>query len=424
MSRGQSRLYAQIESLADKSRWSLNGGPFGSKLVSSMYVDEGVPVIRGANMGDGSRFKDSDFVFVTTEKADGLRAHTAKRGDVVFTQRGTLGQVALIPHSSRFDRYVISQSQMKLTVDPIKANAAFVYYCFCDPNIRSDFIALASSSGVPHVNLATLREFSIPIPPLPVQRRIADILTAYDDLIENNTRRIAILEDMARRLFEAWFLADAKAGRWVDLETLCEGKTGIQTGPFGSQLHKQDYSDDGVPVVMPKNMADLKIREEGIARIPPELAATMPRHILRDGDIVYGRRGDIGRRAFVTHREDGWFCGTGCLRIRPDKGKISPRYLFDALGLPETDGAIKGRAHGATMPNLSAGLMKSVPMFLPEKDVQERYAGLVDPLFELAASLEACTTTLRTTRDLLLPKLISGEIEVRAAEQALEAVAA
>lgn len=68
--------------------------------------------------------------------------------------------------------------------------------------------------------------------------------------------------------------------------------------------------------------------------------------------------------------------------------------------------------------------MKSVPMFLPEKDVQERYAGLVDPLFELAASLEACTTTLRTTRDLLLPKLISGEIEVRAAEQALEAVAA
>lgn len=424
MSRGQASPYTRIENLAAKGKWSLNGGPFGSKLISSMYVDNGVPVIRGANMGDGSRFHDADFVFVTTEKADELRAHTARRGDVVFTQRGTLGQVALIPQTSSFDRYVISQSQMKLTSDPLKADAAFVYYCFCDPKIRSDFVGLASSSGVPHVNLATLREYSIPLPPLPTQRRIADILSAYDDLIENNTRRIAILEHMARRLFEEWFLADAKAGRWADLETLCEGKTGIQTGPFGSQLHKADYSDEGVPVVMPKNMADKKIREEGIARIPSELAATLPRHILRDGDIVYGRRGDIGRRAFVTHREDGWFCGTGCLRIRPDKSKVSPRYLFDALGLPETDGAIKGRAHGATMPNLSAGLMKSVPVFLPAKDVQERYACLVDPLFDLAASLEASTINLRGTRDLLLPKLISGEIEVRTAEEYLGTSAA
>lgn len=424
MSWRQATPYSRIEDLADKGKWSLNGGPFGSKLVSSMYADEGVPVIRGANMGDGSRFHDADFVFVTAEKADELRAHTARRGDVVFTQRGTLGQVALIPQTSNFDRYVISQSQMKLTVDPLKADAAFIYYSFCDPKIRSDFVGLASSSGVPHVNLATLREYSVPVPPPPTQRRIADILSAYDDLIENNRRRIAILEDMARRLFEEWFLADAKAGRWVDLETLCEGKIGIQTGPFGSQLHKEDYSDEGVPVVMPKNMADLKIREEGIARIPTELAVTMPRHILRAGDIVYGRRGDIGRRAFVTQREDGWFCGTGCLRLRPDTGKISPRYLFDALGLPETDGAIKGRAHGATMPNLSAGLMKSVPVFVPAKDVQERYAALVDPLFELAASLEVGTINLRTTRDLLLPKLISGEIEVRAAEEALEAAAA
>lgn len=291
---------------------------------------------------------------------------------------------------------------------------------------RGDILGLVDEAGhgTSRIQTDRLLGLSVRVPSPSMQTRISNILSAYDDLIENNTRRIAILEDMARRLFEEWFLAEAKAGCWVDLETLCEGKAGIQTGPFGSQLHKEDYSDEGVPVVMPKNMADMKIREEGIARIPTELAAAMPRHILRDGDVVYGRRGDIGRRAFVTHREDGWFCGTGCLRIRPDRSKISPRYLFDALGVPKTDGAIKGRAHGATMPNLSAGLMKSVPVFLPEKIVQERYAGLVDPLFDMAASLETCNTTLRTTRDLLLPKLISGEIEVRAAEEKLEAAAA
>ncbi len=344
-----------------------------------------------------------------------------KYGDIVMCEGGEPGRCAI--WKEQLPAMMVQKALHRIRVGD-KLDYRFLYYVFLLQGRIGAFSGLFTGATIKHLPKDKLAQIQVPVPPLPTQRRIADILSAYDDLIENNTRRITILEDMARRLFEAWFLADAKAGRWVDLETLCEGKTGIQTGPFGSQLHKQDYSDDGVPVVMPKNMADLKIREAGIARIPPELAATMPRHILRDGDIVYGRRGDIGRRAFVTHREDGWFCGTGCLRIRPDKGKISPRYLFDALGLPETDGAIKGRAHGATMPNLSAGLMKSVPVFLPEKDVQERYAGLVDPLFELAASLEACTTNLRASRDLLLPKLISGEIEVRTAEEELEAAAA
>jgi type I restriction enzyme S subunit len=303
---------------------------------------------------------------------------------------------------------------------PGKADDRFIKHWLNAQDIK----AFVTGAAQPKLSQGNLKQIPIRLPAFCMQRRIADILSAYDDLIENSTRRIAILEDIARRMFEEWFFKDAKTGRWVELETLCEDKGGIQTGPFGSQLHKYDYSDDGVPVVMPKNMADLKIREEGIARIKIELANTMPRHILRNGDIVYGRRGDIGRRAFVTHREDGWFCGTGCLKIRPDESKISPRYLFDALGLPETDAAIKGRAHGATMPNLSAGLMKSVPVFLPTMEVQARYAGLVDPLFDLAASLEATNSNLRTTRDLLLPKLISGEIEVRVAENVLETAAA
>lgn len=369
---------------------------------------------RGYDLAARER-KMGPYPIISSSGVTDWHAEFKVKGPGVVTGRyGTLGEVF---YEER-DFWPLNTS---LYVQDFKGtHVRFAAYLLTTLNLGSQ----SGAAAVPGVNRNHLHGLPVHVPDFATQRRIADILSTYDDLIENNTRRIAILEDMARRLFEAWFLADAKAGLWVDLETLSEGKTGIQTGPFGSQLHKQDYSDDGVPVVMPKNMADLKIREEGIARIPSELAATMPRHILRDGDIVYGRRGDIGRRAFVTHREDGWFCGTGCLRIRPDKSKISPRYLFDALGLPETDGAIKGRAHGATMPNLSAGLMKSVPVFLPEKDVQERYAGLVDPLFELAASLEACTNNLRATRDLLLPKLISGEIEVRTAEEELEAAAA
>ena len=104
---------------------ALVGGPFGSNLVSADYVPVGVPVIRGQNMGVG-RWVDGEFVFVTTEKADTLSPNNANPGDLIFTQRGTLGQVAIVP-GGRFGRYVISQSQMKLTVDKDKADTLFLY---------------------------------------------------------------------------------------------------------------------------------------------------------------------------------------------------------------------------------------------------------------------------------------------------------
>jgi type I restriction enzyme S subunit len=192
--------------LAAKQRHALNGGPFGSKLVSSMYIIEGVPVIRGVNLPFGRRFSFDSFVFVSPEKAEELSANTARPGDIVFTQRGTLGQIGLVPKNSPFNRYVISQSQMKLTVDASKADAAFIYYYFRQPTVVAQIEALASSSGVPHINLQMLREFTVTMPSIDDQRRIASVLSAYDDLIENNVRRISILEEMARCVFEEWFV--------------------------------------------------------------------------------------------------------------------------------------------------------------------------------------------------------------------------
>jgi len=105
-----------ISELAAPQKWSLNGGPFGSKLVSKMYVSKGVPVIRGCNLPQNARFDGSDFVYISEEKADELRQHQAVAGDLIITQRGTLGQVGIIPDDAAHARYVISQSQMKCFV--------------------------------------------------------------------------------------------------------------------------------------------------------------------------------------------------------------------------------------------------------------------------------------------------------------------
>lgn len=164
----------RVEAIAAPTRNAVAGGPFGSKLGRKDYVDVGVPVIRGANLRVGGGFDETQLVFVSDEKAEDLRSALAARGDVLITQRGTLGQVGLIPAWSDFDRYVLSQSQMKITVDPSKVSAEFIYGQFSTPETTGRFISQGMSSGVPHVNLKLLREFEILVPPLHLQSRFSD----------------------------------------------------------------------------------------------------------------------------------------------------------------------------------------------------------------------------------------------------------
>lgn len=364
---------------------------------------------------------------------------TPLEGDIVFTYEATLNRYAIIPPGFRG---CLGRRMALIRPDVAKVDTRFLFYSFFGKNWRDTIEAnRLSGATVDRIPLTKFPDFPIALPPLETQRRIASILGAYDDLIEVNRRRVAILEEMARGLFEDWFvrfrfpghesvpMVDAAEGsvpegwRTATLRELCPGKSGIQTGPFGSQLHQEDYSDAGVPVVMPKNIAGLRVDTSGIARIPEALADSLGRHRMAAGDIVYGRRGDIGRRAFISKRENGYFCGTGCLRLRPDTDVVAPRYLFMALGTPGTEGAIRSRATGATMPNLSAGVMADVPVLLPAAVVQSSFVSLVEPMVDLLMNLEAANEELAASRDLLLPRLISGQLSVEAAERELEAAA-
>ncbi|WP_246099050.1 hypothetical protein [Tepidimonas thermarum] len=141
---------------------------------------------------------------------------------------------------------------------------------------------------------------------------------------------------------------------YITLGTACQlGGGDIQTGPFGSQLHAADYVQVGIPSIMPQNIGDNRIFEDGIARITPEDAKRLSRYLVRSGDIVYSRRGDVERRALIRDREDGWLCGTGCLRVRLGPCGPDPRYTSYYLGHPTVREWIVRHAHGATMPNLT-----------------------------------------------------------------------
>jgi type I restriction enzyme S subunit len=168
------------------------------------------------------------------------------------------------------------------------------------------------------------------------------------------------------------------------LGEICDEVGGvIRTGPFGSQLHQSDYLDVGIPVVMPKDIVGEKLSEKSIARIGSEEVARLSQHILKEGDIVYGRRGDIGRQALITKKEAGWLCGTGCLRISLGTTVIDSMFLHYYLMQEDVIEWIYKQAVGATMPNLNTSILRSVPIEYPPLETQRKIASTLSAYDDL-----------------------------------------
>ena len=168
------------------------------------------------------------------------------------------------------------------------------------------------------------------------------------------------------------------------LNDICDKANGhIQTGPFGSQLHQSDYSETGTPVVMPKDIVNGTISEESIARVSDEHALRLSRHQVKIGDILFSRRGDVGRCAYISKKEQGWLCGTGCLRVTVDAEIADSKFIFYYLQQPSSVGWIEKHAIGATMLNLNTGILANVPIMLPSLPTQHRIASILSAYDDL-----------------------------------------
>lgn len=177
-----------------------------------------------------------------------------------------------------------------------------------------------------------------------------------------------------RRVPDAWTV--------TTLGELCDVSGGeVQAGPFGNKIHSTDYILMGIPFVMPKDIQTNRISTDGITRISEANADRLSQHRLRKGDIVYSR-GDVERRALVTEREEGWLCGTGCLRIRLNAPQVDARYFYYYLDHPSVRAWIVRNAQGATMPSLNTSLVRAIPVAFPPLDEQTRIAATLGALDE------------------------------------------
>lgn len=394
----------KLESLAVKEPYSFVGGPFGSKLTTRDYVESGIPVIRGSNMNNGRYIDMADFVFVTESKVrEDLSSNLAKPGDLIFTQRGTLGQVAIIPSDGISDRYVVSQSQMKLTVDKAKANGLFLYYFFSSREATERILSYVSSSGVPHINLTVMRNFEVPVPPIETQRGIARTLSAYDDLIENNRRRIQLLEQAARLLYKEWFVHLRFPGH--EYARIIDGvPEGWEKTTFGDAVENFDR------LRIPLSVME---REKRPGSFPYHGAAGILDHL--DGFIFEGR--------FLLVGEDGTVVTQGnTAMLQLVEGKfwvsnhahvvqgqlVSTEYLFCFM----SHYPITGHITGVAQPKLSQRNLNRISMLIPPANLLDMFQDSAEPMFNQIFNLKAVCDRLAKARDLLLPKLMNGEVAV------------
>jgi len=426
----EATIECTVGDIAAPTRNALVGGPFGSDLVSKDYVHSGVPVIRGANMGHG-RWVDGDFVYVTPEKADALASNCAKPGDLVFTQRGTLGQVALVPKDGA-DRYLISQSQMKVTLDPKKADALFLYYVFISAEQQAYIRRNAIATGVPHTNLGILRNTPLTLPSLNEQKAIAAALGSLDDKIELNRRMNATLESMARALFQSWF---------VDFDPVrakLDGRRPIGLDDRTASLFSDSFQDScigSIPVGWEAGkLADVGLNHRRSVQptdIAPDTAYValdhMPRRSIAlsnwdiSADVASGksafRRGEIlfGKLRPYFHKVgvaplDG-VCSTDILVFAPK----SPEWFGFLLGHLSSDELIRftdQASTGTRMPRTNWRDIGSFNVAIPPHEVAEAFTKMVEPLVDRIVMGLHQSRTLANLRDTLLPKLLSGALTV------------
>ncbi|MFO7564740.1 MAG: restriction endonuclease subunit S [Enhygromyxa sp.] len=408
----------RVANIAASDKNAMATGPFGSAISSRHFVADGVPVIRGSNLSElvGQRLSHDNLVFISKEKAEQFRRSAAVHGDLVFTCWGTIGQVGLIDERAAYERYIVSNKQMKLTPDRERADSLFLYYAFSTPAIMQSIQGQAIGSSVPGFNLGQLKAVEIPLPPVEEQRRIAAVLGALDDKIELNRKMNRTLEEMAQALFKSWFMDFDGHNDLVDSEL-----GPIPRGWMASSLGKEFHLTMGLS---PPGSSYNEIGEglpffQGARDFGPRFPSrrvytTDARRVARKGDTLISVRAPVGT---VNMALEDCCIGRGVAALRHRSGSRS--YTF-AIAQNLKSRFETYNAEGTVFGSINKKDFLRMAIIEPPPATIAMFDSVVGPVDDRVEANNRESRTLAELRDLLLPKLISGELRVPEAAELIE----
>lgn len=370
-------------------------GPFGSNIKVECFVDNGIPVLNGSNL-DGIALSENSFRYVTEEKANSLGKANASRGDVVITHRGTLGQISFIPQKSKYSRYVISQSQFRVRCNEKLLPEYLVYY-FHTRVGQHKLLANASQVGVPALARAstTFQAIEIELPPIEEQRKIVSILETIREKIELNNAINNNLADLLQTVHQNRFGDVGKAANQGILSDICSySKDRVAV----SELNVCTYFST-------ENMMPGKAGSTDATSLPttPQTTAC---HI---GDTLISNIRPYFKKIVYCEKECG--CSTDVLCFTPHQAQYAA-YLFSTLYSDNFFAFMVAGSKGTKMPRGDKQQIMTYPVVLPSINELEDFNAIALPLLKKICSLRLENKRLSALRDSLLPKLMSGELDV------------
>ena len=374
-------------------------GPFGSNIKVSCFVDSGVPVLNGSNL-EGFSLSEKELRFVTKEKADSLNKANAHRGDIVITHRGTLGQIAFIPQDSRYDRYVISQSQFRVRCND-KVLPEYLVYYFHTPIGQHKLLSNASQVGVPALARpsSTFQQIEVVLPELSIQKRVVEIISTIQKKIANNQELNDNLADLLQTIYQERFGNDILAVNQGVLSDICSysrDKVAV------SELNVITYFST-------ENMLSGKAGSTEATSLPTTSQTTA----CHKGDTLISNIRPYFKK--IVYCEDKCGCSTDVLCFTPSQPCYSA-YLFSTLYADKFFAFMVAGSKGTKMPRGDKQQIMTYPVVLPSEEELAGFNTIASPLLEQIYSNRAENKRLSILRDTLLPKLMSGEINVSAVQ--------
>ena len=371
---------------------NIQTGPFGSQLHKSDYKSTGIPCIMPCNITANLDICCSNIAYISEEDADRLCKHKTQKGDIIYSRRGDIEKCAYI--SEKESGWVCGTGCLKVCINSEKANSKFIAYQLSTPLLKSWIVGNAVGTTMLNLNTSILSECPISLPSLLTQQKIANILSSLDDKIEVNRRINEQLEELAQALFKSWFVdfEPFKDGEFVESELGMIPK-GWKVGTLG-ELIEIKYGKDH------KKLDDGNIPVYGSGGI----MRYVNKSLFTGESVLIPRKGTLNNVMYVNR--DFWTVDTMFF----SKMKVPNIAIFVYLFLSKKD--LASMNSGSAVPSMTVDILNRIQLVIPSDKVFEDYNNVVSSLFAQMSNNSKEIHHLTTLRNTLLPKLMSGEMDV------------
>ena len=354
----------------------------GPGVRNTQFTSSGVKLLNVGNINNGLLDLDATKIYISEKEAFGKYGHfLVEAGDLLIASSGivvdnfhnkiTWAKAEDLPLC--MNTSTIRFKSLDSGVLDIRYFSYFLKTRFFSDQLRK----LITGSAQLNFGSSHLKQISLPLPPLPIQKRIAEILDAADALRRKDQELVRKYDELAQAIFIDMFGDPVKNEKGFAKIKLGECLDNIQIGPFGTQLHESDYIKNGIPLINPMHIGDLKIKPNYNYSISEEKYLELPQYHLKVDDVILGRRGEMGRCAIVTKEQGKCLCGTGSLFLTVKKELLDPLFLVYVLSRKTTKIALENVSAGTTMANLNKNIISDFEIILPNIAKQKDFVNAI-----------------------------------------------